>query len=206
MQEIEEQDYHVIVEDFSTKILYDGSQIKPHYVTKNYCKIGNSILVFRGGMKLSPNEMVDLKDILRESELTEILIRADDAVHMIIEEFDIQPPNIEIAYLRLRLLVQVVIEELQKKNVEPERRGTDIFVQNKKLNVGIATVGLTSTKIHFGMNITDTGIPSHVNAVGLKQLGFKEDELQDFIVNIGLKYIHEISKIKEDCAKTKPIW
>ena len=204
MREFNEKDYTVIVEDFTKNIQYDGSQIQAHYTTEKYGKIGNSILIFRGGMKLSSREMIDLKDIIRESHLANILISADDALHFIIEEFDVQPPNIEIAYLRLRLLTQILIEELQKNSIFPSRNHTDIYVEDKKLNVGIATISPTSIKIHFGVNITDTGIPKHVKAIGLQQLGISEENLYDFALNISKNYIMEVRRIKEDCAKTRP--
>ena len=126
-------------------------------------------------------------------------------LHMIIEEFDIQPPNLEIAYYRLRMLTQLIIEQLQLKGVEVSRNGTDLFINEKKLNVGIATISQTSCKIHFGLNYSDTGIPSHVNAIGLKKLGFTEQDLEEWLLTVAKKYIKEISKIKNDVVKTKPI-
>lgn len=205
MQTIKKNDYHILMEDFKKNILYDGSQISPHYVADRYKIIGNSILVFRGGMKLSPKEMLDIKDVIREGHLAEILISTDDSINFIIEEFDKQPPNIELEYYRLRLLTQIVIEELFLKGISVEREGTDIYVEGKKLNVGIATTGLSSSKIHFGLNISNKGVPPHVEAVGLLEIGFKEDELSNWTKTIVEKYIEEIQKIKEDIVKTRSL-
>ncbi len=197
--------YNIIVEDFDKQIIYDGSQISSRYASQHYDVIGNSILIFRGGMKLSPTEMIDIKDIQRESHLNEILISSDDSLHLIIEEFDIQPPNLEIEYYRLRLLTQVAIELLGLKGINTIRRGTDIFVSEKKLNVGIASVGISSSKIHFGINIGNTGFPSHVDATGLLELGINEEEIEELAINLANTYIEEIKKIKEDIAKTKAL-
>ena len=197
--------YSVIMEDFSKQITYDGSQISSRYASQHYDVIGNSILIFRGGMKLSPTEMIDIKDIQRESHLNEILISSNDSLHLIIEEFDIQPPNLEIEYYRLRLLTQVIIESLEVRGIKVTRKGTDIFVNGKKLNVGIASVGASSSKFHFGINIGNTGFPSHVKATGLVEIGFKENEIENWILNIANLYIDEVKRIKEDIAKTKSL-
>ena len=197
--------YSIIMEDFSKQTIYDGSQISSRYTSQHYDVIGNSILIFRGGMKLSPTEMIDIKDIQRESHLNEILISSDNSLHLIIEEFDIQPPNLEIEYYRLRLLTQVIIESLEVRGIKVTRKGTDIFVNGKKLNVGIASVGASSSKTHFGINIGNTGFPSHVKATGLVEIGFKENEIENWILNIANLYIDEVKRIKEDIAKTKSL-
>jgi len=197
--------YYLIIDDFSKKKLYDGRQIMSHYTAQEYGVVGNSILMFRGPMRLSPNEMIDIKDVLREKHLADILISSDDALHFIIEEFDIQPPNIEVQYYRLRILAYCVIEALIERGISIKRDGTDIYVDDKKLNVGIATIGKTSGKIHFGLNLTSTGAPDYVKIIGLKDLGFSSDELESFAMSIAEKYISEIKSIKNDCAKTRPI-
>jgi len=202
---IEYLDYSIAIEDFNKRRTYDGSQFQAQYTANNYEIIGDSILIFRGGMKLSPEEMVDLKDIQRESHLSDILISSDDSLHLIIEEFDIQPPNLEIQYYRLRILIQIIIENLRNKGIIIKRKGTDIYVNSSKLNVAIASVGKSSSKIHFGVNIGNTGFPSHVDAVGLLKLGFNENELKDWIVAVAKKYITEIQMVKEDISKTRSI-
>ncbi|OLS32547.1 MAG: hypothetical protein HeimAB125_07710 [Candidatus Heimdallarchaeota archaeon AB_125] len=205
MKTVNKSPYTIILEEFSNKMIYDGSQISSHYAAEKYGVIGESILVFRGGMKLSPKEMVDIKDIIRESHLSNILISSDDSLHFIIEEFDIQPPNMEIEYYRLRILTQITIDILKEKEIEVEKKGTDIFIDGKKLNVGIATVGKSSSKIHFGLNILSTGVPEHVQAVGLLDLGINVDEIQSLAIQIAENYAKEISRIKEDVAKTRTI-
>ena len=205
MKTITNQHYSIIVEDFSKPITYDGSQIASRYTTEKYGVFGETILIFRGGMKLSPEEMVDIKDIVRESHLNEILISSDDSLHFIIEEFDIQPPNIEIEYYRLNILTQIIIEVLKNRRIEIIRKGTDMYIEGSKLNVAIATTGISSSKIHFGINIANTGFPSHVKAIGLLVLGIKEENIEDMAIDIAKRYSEEISKIKEDVSKTKPI-
>jgi hypothetical protein len=205
LRKIEYQSYNIVVEDFGEDIVYDGSQLSSQHIANNYDVIGNSILLFRGGMSLSPKEMVDLKDIQREAHLAEILISSDDSVHVIIEEFDIQPPNLEIEYYRLRLLTLIILEKLAIKGIKAERKSTDIYVGKKKLNVAIASVGASNSKIHLGLNVGSTGFPDHVNAVGLLELGVDEKQLEEWIISIVKQYIDEVQMVKEDVSKTKPI-
>lgn len=205
MKIIEKQTYRIVVEDFDSPIIYNGSQLSSQHTANNYDIIGNSVLIFRGGMKLSPDEMIDIKDILRESHLNEILISSDDSIHFIIEEFDTQPPNLEIEYYRLRILTQIIIEKLEEEGIKTKRIGTDIYINEKKLNVGIATIGASSGKIHFGINVGNTGFPSHVNALGLLEIGMQENQIKDWVLKIAEQYIEEIHRVKEDIMKTKSI-
>ena len=205
LKKSEYRSYNIVVEDFKNNIIYDGSQLSSQYIANNYDVLGNSILLFRGGMSLSPAEMVDIKDIQRESHLAEILISSDDSLHVIVEEFDIQPPNLEIEYYRLRLLTLIILEKLNIKGIKAQRKGTDIYIDEKKLNVAIASVGVTNSKIHFGLNIGNSGFPQHVNAIGLLELGFKENQLKEWIISVVKQYIDEIQMVKEDVSKTKSI-
>ncbi len=205
MKKVKKNQYTIIVEDFSTPTTYDGSQIASRFTAERYGVFGETILIFRGGMKLSPKEMIDIKDIVRESHLNEILISSDDSLHLIIEEFDIQPPNMELEYYRLQILVQNVIEVLRSHKIEISRKGTDMYIAGKKLNVAIATTSISSSKIHLGINITSSGIPTHVNATSLLELGIKQEDIENIALDIAERYVNEISKIKEDVSKTRSI-
>ncbi|MHA1198543.1 MAG: DUF366 family protein [Candidatus Heimdallarchaeaceae archaeon] len=205
MKKVKKNQYTIIVENFSELITYDGSQLANRYTTEKYGVFGETILVFRGGMKLSPEEMVDIKDIVREAHLNKILISSDDSLHFIIEEFDIQPPNMEMEYYRLQVLTQIVMEVLKNRGIDLLRKGTDMYVSDRKLNVAIASAGISSSKIHLGINIGGTGFPSHVKAIGLLELGIEQEDIENIAMEIAERYSSEISKIKEDVSKTKPI-
>ncbi len=204
--EVEKYNNYTIAKlDLSDKEIYNGDQIQPLYSFKRYGVLSNSILIFRGGMRLTPNEMIDIKDIRRESHLADVLISSDDTLHFIIEEFDVQPPNIELMYYRLRIFAVVVSDILREKGVNVKRAITDLYIDHKKLNVGIASVGLNSGKIHFGINIVDTGAPSYVKCIGLKNVGINEDNLNELADVIAKRYIDEINAVKNDIAKTKTL-
>lgn len=194
----------IVLVPFTTKIVYDGSQIKPLWTFKEMGVIGDSICIFRGGMTVSIEEMIDQKDVLREKEMTDKPITSEDSINFIVEHFDIQPPDLKTAYHRLRLFTittkEVIEEEIGEKIT---RKGTDLFLKNRKLNVGIATVSKNSIKMHFGLNINSKGTPPYVQAIGLKEMGIEEEKMKDVALNIAHAYVKEIKDIEEEIQKTR---
>ena len=126
-----------------------------------------------------------------------------------IKFFDQQPPNMRIAYLRQRLLVMIFREILTEYGVQTKREGDDIFVDNGKLSISIASVSLSSAKIHFALNLEDKGTPDDVETIGLfdirvndKQI-FNNDNLLELINKTVSRYIDELETIENDISKTK---
>lgn len=191
--------------DFTKKECYDGSQIKPLWALNKFSVSGSSIVIFRGSMKIPQEEMIDIQDIIREKDLAEILISGDDCIHFIIEMFDDQPANLKVAYHRLHLLafiVQKIVEE--EYSISLEKKGTDLYYKDKKLNVAIATSSNSSSKIHFGINIVSTGVPDYVKAVGLCDINEKIN-LEKLAERIGKEFISEISAIDSDVMKSRTL-
>jgi hypothetical protein len=114
-----------------------------------------------------------------------------------------------IAYLRQRLLVMIFREILTEYGVQTEREGDDIFVDGGKLSISIASVSLSSAKIHFALNLEDKGTPSDVETIGLYDIRvngrqvFTEDNLLDLINKTVTKFIDELETIEKDISKTK---
>ena len=130
-------------------------------------------------------------------------------VNFICEFFDQQPTNMRIAYLRQRLLVMIFREILTEYGVATTREGDDIFVDNRKLSISIASVSLSSAKIHFALNLEDKGTPDDVATIGLydirvdgKQI-FDENNLLDLINQTADRFIDELETIENDISKTK---
>ena len=93
--------------------------------------------------------------------------------------------------------------------VESTRDGDDIFVNNAKLTVSIASVSITSIKIHFAFNIRDEGTPDVLDTIGIFEIKNKEDEfvfnennLLDFVNNVVNSFIKELQTIELDISKT----
>jgi hypothetical protein len=114
-----------------------------------------------------------------------------------------------IAYLRQRLLVMIFREILTEYGVKTTREGDDIFVDGRKLSISIASVSLSSAKIHFALNLEDKGTPSDVKTIGLydikinnKQV-FDENNLLELINKTVDRFIDELETIEKDISKTK---
>ncbi len=173
---------------------YDGSQMKPLWALREFNLLGDSIVIFRGGMNVKTEEMIDQLDLIKGEKIS-----GKDLVHVVVEHFDIQPPNIEIAYLRQRLLVNLFHEALYKYGVE--RRFSDLYYKRKKLSVSIASISNISMKIHFAINIKCEDAPIEISCLE----NFYRNDPLNLARDVCIKYAEELEKIKKDIYKTKEI-
>ncbi|MBZ9571406.1 DUF366 family protein [Methanobrevibacter sp. TMH8] len=200
---------------------YDGSQIEQSWAFKSFEIKGSSIITWIGPMNIFPENLKDFEDIGIE-------IKSDKMLHFIVEHFDQQPANLRLAYMRQRMLVMILKEELSNKGIISVRKGDDIYIVSdcsdnpdnpdsnilKKLTVSIATVSPSSMKIHLGINIFSDGTPDDVDAIGLFELNnnlnnnsdvdnnFNENNIVDFLYTIVDSYINELNDIELDISKT----
>ncbi|MDL2271348.1 DUF366 family protein, partial [Methanobrevibacter sp. OttesenSCG-928-I08] len=162
----------------------------------------SSIITWFGPMDIKSDNLKDFEDVGLE-------IKSNNMIHFIVEFFDCQPANIKIAYLRQRLLVMIFREELFKLGIISTRKGDDIYINGSKLSVSIASVSISSMKIHFGLNIEDKGTPNDVKTIGLYDIIdnenkriFNKNNILDLVNNVTLNYIEELTSIDEDISKT----
>ncbi|WP_028052741.1 DUF366 family protein [Carboxydothermus ferrireducens] len=145
------------------KIDYDGSQLRPHFIYENFGLIGDAIIAFRGRAEVS-DHLVDLEDKKENA-----FIYSEDMLHFLVEHFDL---DLEKAVLRQRLLVTIIKETLEALIDKPiVRMGDDLYIDDRKLSVSIATKSLVSTLIHTGINVKSDNAP--VAAIGLADLGLE---------------------------------
>ena len=181
---------------------YDGSQINPSWAFQEFGIYGSSIVTWIGPVNITPDNLKDFADVGLE-------IKSNHMINFICEFFDQQPPNMRIAYLRQRLLVMIFREILTEYGVKTSREGDDIFVDNRKLSISIASVSLSSAKIHFALNLEDKGTPDDVDTIGLYDIRvngqqvFNEDNLLDLIEKTVSRFIEELETIENDISKTK---
>ena len=181
---------------------YDGSQINPSWAFQEFGIYGSSIVTWIGPVNIAPDNLKDFADVGLE-------IKSNYMANFICEFFDQQPPNMRVAYLRQRLLVMIFREILTEYGIATKREGDDIFVCNRKLSISIASVSLSSSKIHFAFNLEDKGTPDDVETIGLydievsSQQIFNEDNLLDLINEIVSRFINELETIENDISKTK---
>lgn len=182
---------------------YDGSQINPSWAFQEFGIYGSSIVTWIGPVNITPDNLKDFADVGLE-------IKSNYMVNFICEFFDQQPPNMRIAYLRQRLLVMIFREILTEFGIETKREGDDIFVDGGKLSISIASVSLSSAKIHFALNLEDKGTPDDVETIGLFDIKdengvqiFNDDNLLDLINKTASRFIEELETIENDISKTK---
>ena len=179
---------------------YDGSQINPSWAFQEFGIYGSSIVTWIGPVNITPDNLKDFADVGLE-------IKSNYMVNFICEFFDQQPTNMRISYLRQRLLVMIFREILTEKGVKTTREGDDIFVDGRKLSISIASVSLSSAKIHFALNLEDKGTPGDVETIGLYDIDggnvFNENNLRDLIFDVVNRYIDELETIEKDISKTK---
>ena len=182
---------------------YDGSQINPSWAFQEFGIYGSSIVTWIGPVNITPDNLKDFADVGLE-------IKSNYMINFICEFFDQQPTNMRIAYLRQRLLVMIFREILTEYGIETKREGDDIFVDGGKLSISIASVSLSSAKIHFALNLEDKGTPDGVETIGLFDIKdengvqiFSDDNLLDLINKTASRFIEELETIENDISKTK---
>jgi len=164
-------------------VTYDGTQLSSLYAYKNYSIQGDSVIGFRGNCHVRVEEMVDLADVKEAA-----YIYSTDMVHFIIEIFVL---DLEKAIYKQRLFVTIVKETIEEYVPAPIiRNGDDLYIDDKKLSVSIATLSPVSSMIHFGINVSSLNTP--VPTLGLEDLGINPSEFANAIMK---RFVDELDSI-----------
>ncbi|MGD9519438.1 MAG: DUF366 family protein [Armatimonadota bacterium] len=172
-------------------LTYDGSQLRSHWIYDRFGVQGDALVYFTGPAAVSGEALVDLVD--RRQQET---IRAALMLHFLVEHFD---QDLHRAVLRQHLLcalVGEVVAELTGRLIT--RKGDDLFIDQRKLSVSIATVSPVSSLVHLGVNVDPTGAP--IAAVGLGEL--KIDALQVGGL-VAQRYADEVRQVAVACSKVR---
>ncbi len=149
------------------ELKYDGRQLAPHWIYKNFKIQGDAIIGFVGECEVKLTEMVDIEDVINNEP-----IYSKSMLHFISEQFNI---GLVEGVLRQRLLISTIKEALERRGIIARRNGDDLFINDKKLTVSIAAKSVNSVLIHTGVNIDPTGAP--VEASGLGENGINDIEV-----------------------------
>lgn len=165
-------------------VKYEGHQLAPHWIYKNYKIQGDAIVGFIGECEVKLTEMVDIEDVINNEPIYSKLM-----LSFISEQFNV---NLVEGVFRQRLLICIIKEALEKRGFVLKRDGDDLFFDNKKLTVSIATKSQTSVLIHTGINIDSKNAP--INASGLaSEMGI--DDIKGLANEIMKNYSNEIDDI-----------
>lgn len=176
------------------EIKYIGSQLKPHWIYKNYNIQGDAIVAFIGECEVKISEMVDLEDVINNEP-----IYSKSMLSFISEQFGI---GLVEGVLRQRLMITIIKELLEERGVFVVRKGDDLIIDGKKLTVSIATKSTVSVLIHTGINILSEGAP--VKASGLmSELGISD--IKNFALEVMKRYSEEIDDIIFSSTKVRGV-
>jgi hypothetical protein len=173
---------------------YTGEQLSSHFAYKNFGISGDSIIAFCGECNIEGDNLVDLEEYKNKE-----IIYSPEMLHFIIEIFS---ANLEKAVLYQHILTFVVLENLNDLNSKfpLSRKGNDIFSNNKKLTISIATISPVSSLIHFGININSKGV--NYPTIDLTSLGIEPEELA---MNILESFADEYLIIQRSTTKARSV-
>jgi hypothetical protein len=171
------------------EISYDGSQLSPLYAFKNHAVEGASTIAFVGSCDVTDENMKDGEDLFAGES-----IQGNKMLHFIVEFFE--KPLFSMV-LAQRLFASIVKDELESLSQERIlREGDDLYFDEGKLSISIATRGAVSSMIHFAINVTNDGTP--VKTSSLEDLKI---EVDDFANRVLEKWQTEISSVNRACEK-----
>ena len=176
------------------EIKYIGSQLSPHWIYKNFKIQGDAIVAFCGECEVKLTEMVDIEDVINNEPIY--------SKYML--SFKTQQFNVELVegVFRQRLLMCCIKEALEKRGFVVRRSGDDLFVNDRKLSVSIATKSMTSVLIHTGVNILSDGAPIPVS--GLKS-DLDIDDIKEFALEVMKNYSEELEDIVLASTKVRGV-
>ncbi len=174
---------------------YDGTQLAPHFIYKNYEIMGDAIIAFTGGCDVKLAEMVDIEDVINNEP-----IFSENMLHFIAEFFNTD--LIQGVYMQ-RLLITTIKEQLEMNYGKTlERHGDDLYKNDGKLSVSIATKSPTSVLIHTALNITTDNTP--VKTSGLKT-DFSIENIEKFANEVLTAYNNEVKDIYLAATKVRGV-
>ena len=174
---------------------YTGEQLSSLWAYKTAGLQGDSIVSFIGKADVSEH-LVDLEDVKAMA-----FIYSEQMLHFIVEHFEL---DLEKAVLRQRMLMMIIQECLALEGSSPviERRGDDLFIEERKLSVSIATLSPVSSLIHVGLNIRTENTP--VPAFGLNEL-MKISAVPAFAEKVLESYATEMADINLARCKVRGV-
>ncbi len=166
------------------EIKYTGNQLSPHWIYKKFNILGDAIVSFIGEVDVKLDEMVDIEDVINNEP-----IYSKKMLNFIIECFDF---TLEQMVWAQRLFISIIKDIIQDFGVSVSRDGDDLFYDNRKLSVSIATKSINSCLIHTALNIIKEGAP--IQASDLTEIGIID--VKKFALEVMSRFRAEAESIK----------
>lgn len=180
------------------KFAYDGSQLRSLFAYLTQGLLGTSAVAWIGPCSIPFAHMVDGEDLLAKAE-----IKGDEMLHFIVEIFD---RDLFSAVALQRLFSSIAKDYLQNHGSgilvgkKLHRDGDDIFLEDCKLSISIASQSPVSVMIHFALNISNEGTP--VKTASLEDFKLDAEVVAlDLLERLKLEY----ESILEATQKVRPL-
>ncbi len=176
------------------EIAYTGAQLRAGWIAEVSGLDGDAAVAFLGPCDVAPEHMVDTVDLEAGAR-----IYSPRMVHIIIEH-----PGLDLIHItvRQRLLIAIAGEIINTHLGETllRRDGDDLYLDERKLSVSVATVSPRSGLIHTGFNLRGDGAP--VPAIGLEELGLDPRAFAERLLGA---YTAELEGIAAAASKVRPV-
>ena len=182
----------VIDREFS----YDGSQLRSLFAYLEFGVQGDSIVSWVGPCSIPFEHMVDGEDLLAKET-----IAGSKMIHFIIEKFNTQILSaVALQRLFAAICLEIVRDHVRDPNVASQfrRSGDDLYFNDGKLSISIATVSPVSALIHFAVNVSNEGTP--VKTAAVSDFKMKPGDFARLAIE---KFVSEIKSIEEATVKVR---
>jgi hypothetical protein len=173
---------------------YDGSQLRSLFAYTTFKVQGDSLVAWVGPCDIPFSQMKDGEDLVFESP-----IRGGLMLHFILEKFHLNLIG-SVAYQRLLTLIAVEVLRTQTKGqFDFLRDGDDIYLNNKKLSISVATCSPVSALIHFAVNINNQNTP--VETLSLEDLSINPAQFASSLLE---RFKNEVETMEIAASKVFP--
>lgn len=175
---------------------YLGPELTAHFLRSTFGLHGDAVAAWVGPVRVGIDALVDLED--REAGA---FIAGDRMLHVVAELYDWSL----LSMVGLQRLMASRVADLTRQAARGEvgairRQGDDVYVGDGKLTVSIATASVTSSLLHFGVNVGPGGAP--VPIACLDELGI---ELAPFARSLVDEVAAEIEDMRAARAKVRAV-
>lgn len=177
---------------------YDGTQLRSLFAYLEHGVLGPSIVSWCGACSISFEHMVDGEDLLEKA-----VIQGDQMLHFIVEVFD---RDLFSGVMLQRMFASIAKDYLQEKADSSlggkalHRSGDDIYLEDRKLSISIATRSPVSVMVHFAMNVTNKGTP--VKTLSLEDLKLDPRKVSEDLMALFKK---EFESVLIATQKVRPV-
>ncbi len=175
---------------------YDGTQLRSLFAYLDYELMGDSVTAWVGACDIPNEHMVDGEDLLLNAAIC-----GDKMLHFIVEKFDISLfAGVSLQRLFASLAVDQLVDLMADKElaINLYREGDDIYLEDRKLSISIATQSPTSTLVHFAVNVINDGTP--VSTLSLEDLDVNP---KIFAESLMAAFCKEVETITQATQKVK---